>query len=193
MGREKNLILQGSPCHMDYFDKTLLTIMQARERGVGYCSNMDDCKKGEIPCALNLGLQVAGKVIQGSNLKQELEELAMAPWLDMEFWNSVNGKEYVRLKGKAKVLRAIESYARVVLLQDPFDSVFPTCEKCNGSKIEKTVMDSIHDGPFPLSGSGKTRGRTVLYCPSCDPEPQGTFLDRDPADDDLEIIKHLGD
>ncbi len=48
--------------------------------------------------------------------------------------------------------------------------------KCEGVKLETTVIDSGRDGVNPLSGSGRTKRRSVVYCPSCDPKPKnGTF------------------
>ena len=96
-----------------------------------------------------------------------------------EFWDS-NGGEFVRLNGKARILRAIERFARVVLLENPDESVFPTCETCQGSKLEETVYDSVHidfGGGGPRgAGTGETRARTVQYCPTCDQKPQGGII-----------------
>lgn len=33
------------------------------------------------------------------------------------------------------------------------------------------VAHPIHDGPFPLSGSGRCSYQTVPYCPKCEQEP----------------------
>ena len=73
---------------------------------------------------------------------------------------------------------------------NPSESVFAHCDKCTGVKLTKTVYDSIHDGSFPLSGSGKTQSRIVQYCPDYDPEPRGGFLKEDPRDaEDLVLIR----
>ncbi len=183
MEREKRLIIEASPCDTNYFDKTLLTVEQATGKDREYCTNYNQCKNGGISCALKYGWQMASHITKGSTLQKELREFSMAPFLDEEFWNSVNGKEYTRIKGKGKVLRAVEGFARIVLLMDPFQSVFPSCKKCGGVKLEKEVIDSIHDGPFPLSGHGQTKKRVVGYCPDCEPEPQGGFIT--PRDDGI--------
>lgn len=46
-----------------------------------------------------------------------------------------------------------------------------------GTEIEasKTIY-SIHDGPFALSGSGKTHTEIVPYCPKCEQKPPATAI-----------------
>jgi hypothetical protein len=191
MKREKGLILKGSPCAIDYFDKNLLTIQQAIAKGRTYCPSFQACDNpnNSIYCALRSGLEVAQHVVNGSTLEQELKEFSEADFLNGKFRNSLDGKEFYIDKGKAKFIGAVEKFARTVLLIDTSESVFPQCEKCNGVKLNKTVYDSIHDGPFPLSGSGKTLRRDVEYCPDCDPEPRGGFLKEDPRDaEDIALI-----
>lgn len=46
-----------------------------------------------------------------------------------------------------------------------------TCNACKSSIRAKTVAHPIHDGPFPLSGSGKCEYEEVIYCPKCEKEP----------------------
>ncbi len=43
--------------------------------------------------------------------------------------------------------------------------------KCGAEIQGKQVSHSIHDGPFPLSGSGQVRTETVPFCPNCELEP----------------------
>ena len=185
MEREKRLIIEAPPCDTNYFDKTLLTVEQAIERGREYCANRNTCKERQIYCALKYGQEMAKHVVKGSTLEEELREFSIVTFLNEKFWNSVNGKEYTIIQGKGKVLRAVEGFARIVLLMDPFQSVLPSCKKCNGAMLTTTVFDSIHDGPFPLSGSGKTRKRVVTYCPDCDSEPKGGFITGDEAEENI--------
>ena len=45
------------------------------------------------------------------------------------------------------------------------------CSAC-GSEIQTTtVYHPIHDGPFPLSGSGRVQRQIVPYCPKCETKP----------------------
>ena len=59
------------------------------------------------------------------------------------------------------------------------------CKKC-GSDIQATqVAHAIHDGPFPLSGSGKCEYEDVPYCPKCETKPSfhGAPVKRSPFAD----------
>ena len=104
----------------------------------------------------------------------------------------MGGGKFRRTRDKAEILTAVENFAQVVLLMDNTQPILPRCEKCSGIKLTETVFDSIHDGPFPLSGSGRTRRRDVQYCPKCEPKPQGGFLDKDPADEkEEEMLRRM--
>lgn len=187
MEREKRLILDGSPCDTNYFDRKLLTIQQAVIKGRTYCSNIEECKTEKVYCLLRSGLEIAQYVVKGSSLKNELDDFAKVDFLEEECLNSIDGKKFEIIKGKAKVLAAVERFARTVLLENPLESVLSRCEKCTGVKLTKEVYDSIHDGSFPLSGSGRTKRRIVEYCPECNPEPRGGII----KEDSLEEIRGL--
>ena len=45
------------------------------------------------------------------------------------------------------------------------------CRDCQEVIMGATVAHSIHDGFFPLSGSGKCEYETVPYCPKCESKP----------------------
>jgi len=51
---------------------------------------------------------------------------------------------------------------------------------CGTSIQGKKVTHPIHDGPFPLSGSGRVRTETIPFCPKCEVEPNtsGAPVDR---------------
>jgi hypothetical protein len=190
MGRDRDLILKGSPCNVNYFDRKLLTIRQAIEKGETYCGNFKVCDSKESYCALRYGFGVAQNVVKGSTLEKELRSLSESDVLDEEAWNSKEGKKFYTIKGAAKWLDTVEKFARTVLLMNPAESVLPRCDKCYGVKLTKIVTDSFHDGLFPLSGSGKTQDREVKYCPECDPEPIGGIIKGDPRDkEDLNFIR----
>ncbi|MAG07613.1 hypothetical protein CMI46_02255 [Candidatus Pacearchaeota archaeon] len=192
MPRERKLITEGSPCDVNYFDKDMLSIEQARIQGRQKCENYGACQKTPRDCALRYGREVAKYVVKGGTLKGELSEFSEAPFLDNLFWTSDDGRLYERLKGKAKFLGAVERFARVVLLMDVNEHVFPHCESCEGVKLTQRVYDSIHDGLNSLSGSGKTNSRDVEYCPECDSEPRGTIVQVDPLDeivDDMRVFR----
>ena len=50
------------------------------------------------------------------------------------------------------------------------------CWTCNSGILVKTVSNSVHDGLFPLSGSGEVRRQQVPYCPICDSEPKDGII-----------------
>ena len=52
------------------------------------------------------------------------------------------------------------------------------CGTCGSDIISAQVAHPIHDGPFPLSGSGRCNYETVPYCPKCEGEPSfhGSFI-----------------
>jgi len=184
--REDRLILEGSPCGVNYFHEGLLTVQQTKVIGMQYCPNYTTCESdGKTYCSLRSGLEVAQNVVKGNSLKKELEDFSRADFLNGKFWTSLDGKIFKISQGKSKFIAAVERFARVVLLLDPLESVFPRCDSCKGVKLTETVYDSIHDGPFPLSGSGKTKSRSVEYCPDCDPKPQGGIIKEDPYRFDL--------
>ena len=59
-----------------------------------------------------------------------------------------------------------------------------TCSTCGTTILTAIVTHPVHDGPFPLSGSGRCRNEEVPYCPKCEEKPsssgeiitQGQFL-----------------
>ena len=67
--------------------------------------------------------------------------------------------------------------------------------KC-GTEIQGArVAHPIHDGPFPLSGSGRCHYETVPFCPNCETEPgfHGAPIDRDTVEArEMEILKKIG-
>ena len=187
--RERKLIVEGSPCDANYFDRTLLTVADARERGRQMCANYAECQRDPMLCALRYGLEVAKYVTKGSTLENELTEFSQAPFLDQRFLDSENGIEYIKLKGKARFLKAVERFARVALLMDEKDHVLPHCDNCDGVRLTTIVHDSIHDGVNYLSGSGKTKSRVVQYCPECEQEPRGQIIRVNPLDEIIEDMR----
>ena len=45
------------------------------------------------------------------------------------------------------------------------------CKDCDSTILSTTVAHPIHDGPFPLSGSGRCKYEAVPYCPKCEKKP----------------------
>lgn len=53
-----------------------------------------------------------------------------------------------------------------------------TCTKCGSEILIAEISHSVHDGPFPLSGSGKVHREQMPYCPKCETKPNsiGKFI-----------------
>lgn len=55
------------------------------------------------------------------------------------------------------------------------------CSKCKEEIDALIIKHSVHDGPFPLSGSGKVVDEVVPYCGKCEAVPDktiGTFINK---------------
>ena len=46
------------------------------------------------------------------------------------------------------------------------------CTVCGTTIMAAKISHAIHDGPFPLSGSGKVQYEIEPYCPNCEEEPK---------------------
>ena len=193
--RELDLVKKGTPCYIDYSNKNLLTVKDVLDRGYEECSNLKVCGDTKIPCVLRVGIDLARNFIKGRDLKKELYVIANQDWVskeDQEFWYSEDRKDFTKIKGRSNVLRAIEKYANIVLLQDTSKSVLSDCKQCGGVKLEETVSDSIwfKNGPGPCAGTGETRGMTVEYCPNCEEKPVGGIVYQEDMIED-EIFRNL--
>jgi hypothetical protein len=51
------------------------------------------------------------------------------------------------------------------------------CWGCGALVVVQEVADSVHDSPISLAGSGKTKGREVLFCPECEEGPRARIID----------------
>lgn len=66
--------------------------------------------------------------------------------------------------------------------------------KCGTQIVGKRVAHPIHDGLFPLSGSGQVHYETVPFCPECETEPSfhGAPIDYDPVERrEMEILRRI--
>jgi hypothetical protein len=85
--------------------------------------------------------------------------LKQNPWMSFvpEEAKGPNGETYQRKSGSSVTYKKVE---------DGYECV--TC----GSEIQSVeVVRPVWNGPFHLSGSGKTVKETVPYCPKCEQEP----------------------
>ncbi|MEX2436907.1 MAG: hypothetical protein WD471_01970 [Candidatus Paceibacterota bacterium] len=54
------------------------------------------------------------------------------------------------------------------------------CWSCGEEILVKTQHVSIHDGPFPMSGSGRVEHKQIPYCPSCEEVPSRSSVKQVP-------------
>src|SRR3989338_9544490 len=75
-----------------------------------------------------------------------------------------DGIEYHRKRGSEIVYKCSD---------DGFE-----CMSCGSEILAARVAHPIHDGPFPLSGSGRCEYEQVPYCPKCEEKPNyhGSFI-----------------
>lgn len=66
------------------------------------------------------------------------------------------------------------------------------CWECGGCIMIRRVKCPIHDGPFPLSGSGRVKEMDIPYCPTCDPEPQAKIITVNPMEELAEELAKVG-
>lgn len=69
---------------------------------------------------------------------------------------------------------------RANIIADPTPDGYK-CKTCGSILQQTTGYASVHDGPFPLSGSGRVKHYPYPYCPKCEPNPSTprTFIDVD--------------
>jgi hypothetical protein len=82
-----------------------------------------------------------------------------------EFATAPDGTRYMRGTGRKIPYR----------MEENGDCV---CTVCGGLIMAAGVCHSIHDGPFPLSGSGRVHHEEIPYCPKCETKPDscGSFI-----------------
>lgn len=80
-----------------------------------------------------------------------------------EFVEDENGQNYMRKRGGSVVYK--------IIAEDEQGRQTYRCAQCDSDILEAKVAHPIHDGPFPLSGSGQCHYENVPYCPNCEEEP----------------------
>lgn len=86
------------------------------------------------------------------------------PWLAFvpELAQDETGQEFMRKPGNSIVYK---------VSKDEKGKFSYNCVSCEGVIMSATVAHSIHDGPFPLSGSGRCEYEEVPYCQNCEEKP----------------------
>ena len=92
------------------------------------------------------------------DLEFKVKEVASWQVFKPEIAFSNDGTEYLRAVGSKIVYQKTEKGYK--------------CTACGSTVMAGTVAHPIHDGPFPLSGSGKVHPEEAPYCPKCEKAPK---------------------
>lgn len=123
--RDRRLIKNGSPCFIDYADKTVQSVSDAKKKGVAVCSNWRDCnrnKSTEIGCVPKIAQLLAGRIIESDLSLPEIIEGEKRFFLDSfpqnRFWARRNSKWFL-IDGRENIINDIISFSFIVLDLNP--------------------------------------------------------------------------
>jgi len=153
--KQRNLILQGSPCETNLFNGGPETLAEARSMGSQKCPKYGECSKGTLhpqtgqQCVMQFGFQVAGFVAKGERqgvvVASEMADLSAELPNPSKGWiSSKDRKTFEVLTERSEVLAAIEAFAREVLY-GPEGTTDPRLEV--GDSFEAVATYSIRSEP----------------------------------------------
>jgi hypothetical protein len=116
--RDKKLIQQGSPCDMDFFDKSIQTIEDAKSKRK-VCEKLRFCNTNNVACYRRFGLMLAKYALENDTV--DIEEALQVEKRDA--LENYNADKFLLFKdGAWKIVHDIESvidevveFARVVI------------------------------------------------------------------------------
>ena len=97
-------------------------------------------------------------------------------------WTSISGCiDHILEGSKCDVCDTIyekRNTGSVLYVRKPNDTY--RCGDCGRPVFPAEVIHPVHDGLFPLSGSGRTETENVPYCVECEDKPSvdGSFIDK---------------
>ena len=123
MRKDKLLINDMKPCDTNIYDETIITIADAKAKGVNPCPYKSKCDEREalggsyaVACTMRLGIDVAKYIAGGSTLDAELDELKHSGLLDnRSFVNSADRQNFEEIKGCENILQEIKRVAEYLL------------------------------------------------------------------------------
>lgn len=113
-----------------------------------------------------------GGIIMGTESLALLQELAQARWSDVGSPENDYKLEQANLPSQPGIFYTRKKhnpgqiYVAKVIGGDGWK-----CVKCATVILGAQVAHPIHDGPFPLSGSGECSYENAPYCPTCEEKP----------------------
>jgi hypothetical protein len=119
--RGKEAIQALSPCDNDLTDPTLQTVDDAMRRGPAYCSNINNCSRGNAGCVRTIAKQMAGFVVErmeDGQTRQYAIASEVQDYLDNgpdgKFWTFRNGKWSV-VNNKRQAMGDIASFTDIII------------------------------------------------------------------------------
>ena len=94
----------------------------------------------------------------------EFKAINLSRWAQQIDIAKQDNQEYLRKKGSQTIyLKTNEGYS---------------CLDCNNEILSVDRIHSVHDGIFPLNGSGDVQHEPIPYCPKCEDKPNdvGGFI-----------------
>lgn len=126
--REKSLIKEGSPCDIDFLDKDIQSLSDAKKKGQVFCPNLKQCLELKTPigCSRRIAQEMADFILERLESNLSLEEaiqrekedyLRLAP--AGELWVCRNGKWQVVQGEEGNVVEDIVAFALIILDRQP--------------------------------------------------------------------------
>jgi len=124
--RERRLIEKGSVCDLDFADKAMQSVADARKKDKVLCPNLAQCKKRSaaegIRCYRTAAQEMAGFILDRKSPFEKAVQEEKKDFLDDapegKYWVCRNG-EWEAVRGKAKVVEEIVAFALVVIDRQP--------------------------------------------------------------------------
>ncbi len=107
-------------------------------------------------------------------------------------WKVINGRDHIFEGAQCRFCETIyerRNTGKVIYVHRKGEGDY-FCGTCDSEILSVTVAHPIHDGPFPLSGSGKCQYEEVPYCSNCEEEPDshGSIITRKEMDEKLKDL-----
>ena len=153
--RATGLINKGSPCDIDFTDKTMQTVSDFKSRQSFPCTNLAQCRirseREGITCYRTIAMEMARFILQNKKpfeqaVKEEREGF-LGDDLNGKFWVYRDGQWQV-VKGKKNLVNDIVDFARTIIDFQPGDRRPFT--KDGVRPIEFGPGDAVHNAMLDL-------------------------------------------
>lgn len=153
--RAATLIEKGSPCDIDFTDKTMQTVGDFKSRPSVPCTNYIQClrrsKEEGIQCYRTIAVEMVRFILQNKKpFEQAVEEERqgfLGDDLDGKFWVYRDGQWQI-VKGKKHLIKDVVDFARTIIDFQPRDRRPFTKDVV--SPIEFGPSDAMHNAMLDL-------------------------------------------